>query len=38
MDIKGKVTIITGASMGIGLVTAKLLSQKGAKLVLVARS
>ena len=38
MDVKGKVTIVTGASMGIGLVTAKLLSQKGAKLVLVARS
>ena len=38
MDIKGKVAIVTGASMGIGLVTAKLLSQKGAKLVLVARS
>ncbi len=38
MDIKGKVAIVTGASMGIGLVTAKLLSEKGAKLVLVARS
>jgi short-subunit dehydrogenase len=38
MEIKGKVAIVTGASMGIGLVTAKLLSQKGAKLVLVARS
>jgi short-subunit dehydrogenase len=38
MDIKGKVAIITGASSGIGLATAKLLSSKGAKLVLVARS
>ena len=38
MDIKGKVTIVTGASSGIGLSTAKLLSSKGAKLALVARS
>ena len=38
MNVKGKVVIITGASSGIGLATAKLLSQKGAKLVLVARS
>jgi short-subunit dehydrogenase len=38
MGIKGKVAIITGASSGIGLATAKLLSSKGAKLVLVARS
>ena len=38
MDVKGKVAIVTGASVGIGLVTAKLLSQKGAKLALVARS
>jgi short-subunit dehydrogenase len=38
MNIAGKVAIVTGASMGIGLVTAKLLSQKGAKLALVARS
>ncbi len=38
MDIKGKVAIVTGEAMGIGFVTAKLLSQKGAKLVLVARS
>ena len=38
MEIKGKVTIITSASMGIGLVTARMLSQNGAKLVLVARS
>src|SRR5208283_4827631 len=38
MDIKGKVAIVTGASSGIGLATAKLLSSKGAKLALVARS
>ncbi len=38
MDITGKVAIVTGASSGIGLATAKLLSSKGAKLALVARS
>jgi short-subunit dehydrogenase len=38
MDTKGKVAIITGASGGIGLATAKLLSSKGVKLALVARS
>jgi short-subunit dehydrogenase len=38
MDVKGKVAIVTGASAGIGLATAKLLSSKGAKLALVARS
>jgi short-subunit dehydrogenase len=38
MDIKGKVAIVTGASGGIGYATAKLLSSKGAKLALVARS
>jgi short-subunit dehydrogenase len=38
MDVKEKVAIITGASGGIGLATAKILSNKGAKLVLVARS
>ena len=38
MEIKGKVVIITGASSGIGLATAKLLSDKGAKVVLAARS
>jgi len=38
MDVKNKVAIVTGASSGIGLATAKLLSQKGAKVVLAARS
>jgi short-subunit dehydrogenase len=38
LDIKGKVAVVTGASSGIGLATAKLLSSKGAKLALVARS
>ena len=38
MDVKGKVAIVTGASGGIGLATAKLLSKKGAKVALVARS
>jgi len=38
MEIKNKVVIITGASGGIGLATAKLLSNKGAKVALVARS
>ena len=38
MDVKGKVAIVTGASGGIGLATAKLLSIKGANLALVARS
>jgi len=38
MDIQNKVVIITGASSGIGLATAKLLTKQGAKLVLVSRS
>lgn len=33
-----KVAIVTGASSGIGLATAKLLSKQGAKLALVSRS
>ena len=38
MDISGKVTIITGASAGIGLATAKRFAAAGAKVVLAARS
>ena len=38
MDVKGKIAVVTGASGGIGLATAKLLSKKGAKVALVARS
>lgn len=38
MNIKGKVAIVTGASSGIGLATAKLFSAHSAKFVLAARS
>lgn len=38
VDIKNKIIIVTGASSGIGLATAKLLAEKGAKLALVSRS
>jgi len=38
MKIKDKVIIITGVSEGIGAATAKVLADKGAKLVLAARS
>jgi short-subunit dehydrogenase len=38
MDITGKVSIITGASAGIGLATARLFAEKGAKVVMAARS
>jgi short-subunit dehydrogenase len=38
MDVENKVAIVTGASSGTGLATARLLSQRGAKLALVARS
>lgn len=33
-DLKGKVAVVTGASSGIGLATAKTLAEKGAKVVL----
>ena len=38
MDIQDKVVIITGASVGIGLATARLFAQEGAKVALAARS
>ncbi|MEP7289580.1 MAG: SDR family NAD(P)-dependent oxidoreductase [Chloroflexota bacterium] len=38
MDVRDKVVLLTGASMGIGLAAAQLLAQHGAKLALVARS
>lgn len=38
MEVKDKVAIVTGASSGIGLATAKLLSNKGAYVALVSRS
>ena len=38
MDVSDKVVVITGASAGIGLVTARRFASAGAKVVLVARS
>lgn len=38
MDVQGKVVIVTGASGGIGLATARRFAQAGAKVVLIARS
>jgi NAD(P)-dependent dehydrogenase (short-subunit alcohol dehydrogenase family) len=38
MQIKDKIAIVTGASGGIGLAVARLLAQRGAKVVLAARS
>jgi short-subunit dehydrogenase len=38
MDIKNEVIVVTGASHGIGLATARLLAEKGAHVVLAARS
>jgi NADP-dependent 3-hydroxy acid dehydrogenase YdfG len=38
MNIAGKVVLLTGASQGIGLATARFLTQKGARVALVARS
>lgn len=37
MDVKGKVSIVTGASSGIGKATAELLAQKGATVVGISR-
>ena len=36
--LTGKVTIITGATSGIGLTTARMAAKRGARLVLVARN
>jgi short-subunit dehydrogenase len=38
MGVQNKVVIVTGASSGIGLATARLLARQGAKLALVSRS
>jgi short-subunit dehydrogenase len=38
MEVNNKIIIVTGASMGIGLAAARLLSKQGAKVALVARS
>jgi short-subunit dehydrogenase len=38
MEIKDKIAIVTGASAGIGLALARLLTEKGATVVLAARS
>ncbi len=38
MDVTGKTVVITGASRGIGAATAKVFSQAGANVVLLARS
>ncbi|MGA2910292.1 MAG: SDR family oxidoreductase [Candidatus Microgenomates bacterium] len=38
MEIKNKIAIVTGATSGIGLATAKLLAEEGAKVALVARN
>ncbi len=38
MEVRGKVAIVTGASAGIGLATARLFAARGAKVALAARS
>ena len=38
MKVRDKVVIVTGASSGMGLATARLLAKKGAKVALVSRS
>lgn len=38
MAVQGKIVVITGASSGIGALTAQMLSERGAVPVLLARS
>jgi NADP-dependent 3-hydroxy acid dehydrogenase YdfG len=38
IEFEGKVALVTGGSSGIGLATARLLSQKGAHVWLLARN
>ena len=38
MDVNGKVVLVTGASEGIGAATARLLTERGAKVAVAARS
>ncbi len=38
MDLSGRVTVLTGASRGLGVEVAKALAERGARLALAARS